>query len=187
MRFETIVGNSDTPEAALSRSATEQAGNANFADAVTSLRAAFKGDWQDIRNRCRVARFLQQDGRYEECIEEFAVIFNEIDPILTRQFAHQSKRVRLGLACHNYSELCDQARISCNRQGDSLRVANFATLTRRWRAHAFRVQGRDESQLLTRREEEARSLALYPTDEDAIVGARELAEATEATLRGCLT
>lgn len=167
-----------------SRQATAAAADGNFEAAIAHLREEFKGGWQDIRNRCRVARFMQQSGQYDACIAEFAAIFNEVDGEVSRQFSHQPKRVRLGLAAHFYSDLCDQARISCKRQKDDARVAGFSELRDSWRAFAMRVQGRDLGDLGGRAVEDARSLANYPTDNDALCEAGVLAKQTERVLSG---
>lgn len=162
-----------SPEAMLSKEATQRAADGDFDAAIALLRKSFAIGWQLVPNRARVARFLQQSGRYRESLEEFALIINEIPPNLIKWAPHLVLRVRIALCAHQFAEVCDQARISCTREKDSRRAAEFKAMRHRWSDFAMRAQGRDQDQLASRDEHARRSLELFPTDE--VMLAEELA------------
>jgi hypothetical protein len=169
IRATSAVVSFNTPHAAedsdaeLSKRATVAADDGRFVEAIELLKRADTKRNLLMPNRCRVLRWHQQRGAYDDCLGEIKSIAEDVPRRIASDFSHQPYRIQAGLMCHELATLADQARISTKRQKDNVRTDRFIELHAELRSLAFSIQGRDQDDT-NRVEEDVRSLANFPDD-----------------------
>lgn len=128
-----FVINKDEETASLHREATRLKDAGDWDGAVAALQKA-----QDRMRKSnfshttegwlRLPLFLQQGGRFDESMDEFNRLLNEVDERMANEFSHQPKRFWLGFAHHPRSVIYDKMRVACKRQKLLVEADKYETL-----------------------------------------------------------
>lgn len=127
------VVDSHDATAALHREATRMKVAGDWDGAVSALQKA----QELMRNSnvintteswVRLPLFLQQAGRFEEAMEEFNRLLNEIDTLKAKESSQFPDKFRLGFTHHPRAVIYDKMRVACKRQKSLEEAANYEVL-----------------------------------------------------------
>lgn len=109
----TITATIDEETAELHRRATALKDAGDMDGAVEALKK--------VKDRTgtagvRFPLFLQQAGRFDESMEEFNRLLNEVESISAKDFGHHPERFWKGFSYQPRSEIYDKMRLACKRQ-----------------------------------------------------------------------
>jgi len=130
----SVIGNSptQTDEYQLERRATELKRAGDLHGAIECLQQAqlIRGI---LRSETRLAKFLQEAGRFDEAIQEITEMIADSLAWADGNFDHKPRSVRRCQQAGRLTRLHDDAALICKREGAKEQLAHHEQESRRWR------------------------------------------------------
>lgn len=129
----SVIGNSptQTDEYQLERRATELKRSGDLSGAIECLQRAqvMRGI---LRSETRLAKYLQEAGRFDEAIEEINQMIAESLAWADGNFDHKPRSVRRCQQAGRVASLHDDAALICKREGAKEQLVHHEQESRRW-------------------------------------------------------
>ncbi len=117
----------------LHREATQLKDSGEWDKAIAALQEAQElmrksDDIDTIERWLRLPIFLQQGGRFDEAMQEFNRLLDELNDRTAREFSHQPEFIQRGATHHQRAAIYNKMKVACKRQKLPEKAAKYEKL-----------------------------------------------------------